>query len=427
MRIAVVGAGVSGLGAAWALRHAHDVTILERDERLGGHANTRDVPDGSRTLAVDTGFIVHNRRTYPELIALFEELDVPTQETEMSLSVECTECGIQYAGRRPWSLVVGVLRRPRLLPLLVQIRRALRHAAADLERGVDPDLTLAEWARSRGCSDHLLSHFLMPLTAAVWSAPPGEALQMPAAYILGFLDNHGMLSMSRLQWRTIPGGSRVYVNAMRAALERDGVTIRCSAGVSTVDRSPDAVTITLDDGTSETFDAVVLATHADHSLAMLTEPTPLEQQLLGAWTYTPNSALLHDDERMLPSQRSARAGWNYRIDTCAGDGAHPKITYFMNRLQRLPASRPWSVSLNAVDQVRPDRVVYATDYRHPRFDADAVRTQARLHELDEQVWTTRTAFCGAWRGFGFHEDGLRSGLVAARALLEDSREVGLTT
>ena len=427
MRVAVIGAGVSGLGAAWALRHAHEVTILELDDRLGGHANTRDVPDGGRTQAVDTGFIVHNRRTYPELIALFDELDIDTQETEMSLSVECTECGIQYAGRRPLSLLVGVLRRPRLLPLLLGIRRMLRAAADDLERGIDPDLTLEEWARSRGCSNHLLSHFLMPLTASVWSAPPGEALAMPAAYILGFLDNHGMLSMDRLPWLTIPGGSRVYVAAMRERLERDGVAIRCNAGVATVDRSPHDVTVTLHDGTSDTFDAVVLATHADHSLAMLTEPTPLERELLGAWDYTTNVAALHDDESMLPTQRSARAGWNYRIDSCSGEGSLPTITYFMNRLQRLPASRPWSVSLNATDRIRPESIVYATEYAHPRFDAAAVRTQARLQELDAQVATTHTAFCGAWRGFGFHEDGFRSGLEAARALLVDAREVDRST
>lgn len=297
MRIAVIGAGVSGLGAAWTLRSDHDVTIFERDDRLGGHANTRDVADEGSVLAIDTGFIVHNRRTYPELIALFSELGVPTQATEMSLSVECMECGIQYAGRRPHSLLVGVLRRPRLLPLLLEIRRLLGQARTDLERGLDEHVTLAEWVAGTGVSERCVSHFLMPLTASVWSAAPGDALQMPAAYILGFLDNHGMLSMERLEWRTVVGGSRVYVDAMAAGLRDAGVAIRLGTGVSQVVRTDDGVQIVLEDGSESTFDAVVLATHADHSLGMLTAPNALERELLGLWRYTPNVAQLHEIRR----------------------------------------------------------------------------------------------------------------------------------
>ncbi|MCW2922913.1 MAG: protoporphyrinogen oxidase [Thermoleophilia bacterium] len=416
MRVAIIGGGVSGLGAAWALRHGHEVELLEADDRLGGHANTRDVAEDGRVLAVDTGFIVHNERTYPELLALFAELDVPTRTTEMSLSVECRECGLQYAGRRPWSLVVGALRRPRLLVLLRDIGRFMRRARRDLERGIDDDVTLAEWAAGIGASELLVSHFLLPLAASVWSAPPGQALEMPAGAILAFLDNHGMLSTRRLEWRTVCGGSREYVVRMRRELERCGVRLRTGAGVAAVRREGDGVQLTLRDGSRERFDAVVLAVHADHALGLLADADPLERELLSTWTYTPNHAQLHDDASVLPTQRSARASWNYRMSHCSGDDAAPVVTYLMNRLQGLEAEGSWCVTLNGADHVDPARVGYETAYRHPQLDAATLRAQRRMPELDAQAGRTRTVACGAWRGYGFHEDGLRSGLEAGRLL-----------
>lgn len=426
MRIAVIGGGITGLGAAWALRMDHDVVMFEADDRLGGHANTRDVAEGPRIVPIDTGFIVHNRRTYPELIALFDALDVPTRATEMSLSIECRECGLQYAGRRPWSLVVGLLRRPSLLPILLGIRTFMRDARDDLARGIDPALTLEQWCAGRDMPPRLVGHFLLPLTASVWSAPPGEALAMPAAYILGFLDNHGMLSASRLEWRTVVGGSRVYVDRMRAELERVGTEVRVSTPVRGIVRHDGGVHVATDEG-SERFDAVVLACHADHALGLLgVAATPLERELLAPWTYTHNVATLHDDPGMLPTQRSARAGWNYRLHTCDGAGALPTVSYYMNRLQGLQADGDWSVSLNARDAIDPTRVHYETDYRHPRFSTEAVAAQQRMAELDAAAAETRTAFAGAYRGFGFHEDGLRAGLAAGRLVAELDRELTTT-
>lgn len=421
MRVAIVGAGIAGMAAAWELRSRCEVHLFERDARLGGHANTQDVPHGAGTAPIDTGFIVHNRRTYPHLIGLLDELGVATRETEMSLSVECRECGIQYAGRRPWSLVVGALRRPRLLVLLAGIVRMLRVARRDLERGLDPDETLLAWAERRRCSDLVVSHFLVPLAAAVWSAPPGRALEMPAGSILAFLDNHGMLSMQALQWRTIVGGSRAYVTALRERLEADGVRIHTGAAVDALRRGADGVELDVG-GRTERFDAVVVAAHADLALDLLDAPTEREAELLGAFTYTENPAVLHRDPAMLPTQRSARASWNYRLASCAAGGPAPAVTYFMNRLHGLDLDDPWCVTLNAErGEVAAELEHYRVAYRHPQFDATTLRAQQRLGELDADAPETRTVFCGAWRGYGFHEDGMRSGIEAARVVLELDR------
>ena len=417
MRVAIVGAGIAGMAAAWELRERCEVHLFERDARLGGHANTQDVPDGTGLAPIDTGFIVHNRRTYPHLIRLLDELGVETRETEMSLSVECRACGIQYAGRRPWSLVVGALRRPRLLVLLTGIVRMLRLARRDLAQGLQPEETLRDWAARRRCSDLVVSHFLVPLAAAVWSAPPGRALDMPAGSILAFLDNHGMLSVRALQWRTIVGGSRAYVSALRARLEADGVHVRTGSAVERVRRVDGGVELEVGDELLR-FDAIVLAAHADLALDVLDDPTGRESELLGAFTYTENPAVLHRDARMLPTQQSARASWNYRLASCDAHGPAPTVTYFMNRLHGLELDDPWCVTLNAEPgDVAQELEHYRVAYRHPQFDAGTLRAQARLGELDTAAADTRTVFCGAWRGYGFHEDGMRSGVEAARVVL----------
>ncbi|MCW2926476.1 MAG: amine oxidase [Thermoleophilia bacterium] len=416
-RVAIIGSGITGLAAAWRLRGDCDVTLFEEATRLGGHANTRDVIDSTgATVPVDTGFIVHNRRTYPYLLALLEELDVPTIETEMSLAVECRECGIQYAGRRPASLLIGALRRPRLLGLLVQVGRFMRRATRELESGIDDHETLREWSRRHRFGRTFETHFLLPLTASVWSAPPGTALDMPAGFILAFLDNHGMLSTARLPWRTIEGGSRTYVDRLVRGLVAAGADVRRGTPVTSIEQSSEGRVSVFTADSVERFDAVLVATHADAALALLTAPTPLQRELLGSWTYTENTVELHDDESELPTQHSARASWNYRLETCTGHGSVPTVSYDLTRLQALDTPQRWIVTLNGPG-VDPERVAYATTYRHPQLDVRAVEAQRRMHELDVEALDTRISFAGAWRGYGFHEDGAREGTRAAERLL----------
>ena len=300
MKIAVVGSGVSGLGAAYLLARAHDVHVFERDRRAGGHANTV-VHDG---LALDTGFLVHNQRNYPLLGRLFRELGVATHESDMSFSVSCSGCGLEYSGRRPFAQPANAARPP-FLSLLWEIGRWLRTA-----RPEDETQSLAEYLDAHGYSRRFRSHFLVPLTSALWSTAPGRALEFPAAYAIRFFDNHGMLGFGRFRWRTVTGGSRSYVDAIGARL---GDRLRLGSGVRSIRRTADGAELRVGDGV-ERFDRVVIATHADQALALLEDPTPEERRVLGGFSYTTNEAVLHTDARFLPRARAARASWNYRLE-----------------------------------------------------------------------------------------------------------------
>ncbi|HEX7354974.1 MAG TPA: FAD-dependent oxidoreductase [Mycobacteriales bacterium] len=417
-RTAVVGSGVAGLTAAWVLRHATDVTLYEAADRLGGHADTHDVTGPSGVgVAVDTGFLVHNRRTYPTLLRLFDELGVRTQESDMSMSVHCDGCGLEYAGAKrlaglfaqgPRSL------RPRYLRMLAEVRRFHRQARAVLA-GDEADRPLGEFLRRGGFSTYFTEHFMVPLVAAVWSTAPDRAEAYPARYLFSFLDNHGMLSVTGSPvWRTVTGGSRTYVERVAKEL----AAVRTSSPVSAVRRSADRVEVT-SAGRTESFDAVVLATHPHQALALLADPTPLERELLAAITYTHNPALLHDDVGVLPSARGAAASWNVRIGGCGttrdarvAHGDAVLVSYDLNRLQRLPTTDRYVVSLNAADRVPADRVLARMDYEHPLYTTESVAAQRRLPEIS----TGRTAFAGAYHGWGFHEDGAASGVRAAAAL-----------
>ncbi len=392
MRIAVVGGGVSGLGAAYLLARAHDVRLFERDDRAGGHANTV-VHDG---LALDTGFLVHNTRTYPLLCRLLAELGVATRESDMSFSVSCGGCGLEYSGRRPFAQP-GNAARPGFLALVWEIGRWLRTGPPD-----DESQSLAEYLDARGYSQRFRRHFLIPLTSALWSTAPGHALEFPAAYAIRFFANHGMLGLRRLRWRTVSGGSRRYVDAIAARL---GDRLRLGCGVRSIRRTADGVEIRVDGGV-ERFDQVVLATHADQALALLEDPTPQERRVLGAFAYTRNEAVLHTDGSFLPRARAARASWNYRI---GGDG-RPTITYHLNRLQALDAGRDYCVTLN--EAVPDEHVLGRFTYEHPLYTVGTLRAQAELRALAGG----RTHYAGAHLGNGFHEDGLASGVAVARAL-----------
>jgi predicted NAD/FAD-binding protein len=392
MRVAVVGGGISGLGAAHVLARAHDVHVFERDRRAGGHANTV-VHDG---LALDTGFLVHNTRNYPLLCRLFEELGVGTHESEMSFSVSCSGCGLEYSGRRPFAQPANAA-RPGFLALVWEIARWLRTA-----RPEDESQSLAQYLDAHGYSQRFRRHFLVPLTSALWSTAPGRALEFPAAYAIRFFDNHGMLDFGRFRWRTVTGGSRRYVDAIAARL---GDRLRLGSGVRSVRRSPDFVELRVGDGV-ERFDQVVLATHADQALALLEDATREERGVLGGFAYTTNEAVLHTDSSFLPRARAARASWNYRL---GGDGA-ATITYHLNRLQALDSERDYCVTLN--EEVADEHVLQRFTYEHPLYTVATLRAQAELPGLA----SGRTRFAGAYFGNGFHEDGLASGVAAARAL-----------
>ena len=409
--VAVIGAGVSGLTAAYVLRHSHDVTLFEADQRLGGHAHTHDVLDpGGRALSVDTGFIVHNASTYPTLLRLFDELGVATRDTEMSMSVSCAGCGLEYAGGRGVAGIVArarFLARPAFVRMLLEVRRF--HAAARAELASEgPDRTLAEFLEQGRYSPYVRAHFVTPLVAAVWSSAPATALQYPARYLFAFLANHGMLSVGgSLQWRTVVGGSREYVE--RAVKEVPEV--RTGDPVRSVARHADGVDV-VTGGQTRTFRQVVVATHPDQALALLGDPTPAQRELLGAFRYTANPAVLHTDPSVLPAAPRARSSWNYRMASCTTgirDGA-VEVSYDLTRLQGLPGSRRYFATLNA--PVRPERVLARMDYRHPAYTPASVAAQARLPQLNDGV----TAFAGAYHGWGFHEDGARSGLAAAQSL-----------
>jgi predicted NAD/FAD-binding protein len=392
MRIAIVGSGISGLGAAYALAHVHEVRVYERERRAGGHANTI-VHDG---LALDTGFLVHNERNYPLLTRLFHELGVATHESDMSFSVSCSGCGLEYSGRRPFAQPANAARPP-FLSLLWEIGRWLRTARP--EGGTQ---SLAEYLDAHGYSRRFRRHFLVPLTSALWSTAPGRALEFPAAYAIRFFDNHGMLGFGRFRWRTVTGGSRRYVDAIAARL---GDRLRLGAGVRSIRRGPDGVELRVGDSV-ERFDRVVLATHADQALELLEDPTPDERRVLGGFAYTRNEAVLHTDSSFLPRTPRARASWNYRL----GDDGRPTITYHLNRLQALEADQDYCVTLN--EEVPEEHVLERITYEHPLYTVGTMRAQAELPRLAGG----RTHFAGAYFGNGFHEDGLVSGVAAARAL-----------
>ena len=425
-RIAVVGSGVSGLTAAYILAGQHKVALFEAEGRLGGHAHTHDVRVGSggegaaATLPVDSGFIVHNDRTYPLLQRLFRELHIETRPTEMSMSITSERTGLEYAGGRG---VRGFLARPRQLlgrdyvGMLLQVRTFHRLARELLDSpeaagGIRP-VTFGEFIERGGFSTSFVELYAIPLVACVWSTGTDKSLDYPARYLFTFLDHHGMLSVGDSpQWRTVVGGSRTYVEAIAARLG----DVRRSCAVTGVARDSDGVTVTTASG-QERFDRIVIATHADTALALLVDPSPQEKEVLGAFSYSRNETVLHRDPSLLPAARQARASWNYRIvsDAAPGDRAPsraPIVTYWMNRLQGLPGAHPLFVTLNASDRIDPSAVIAVMDYTHPIYDVDSVSAQSQLPSLSGG----RTAFAGAYHGWGFHEDGCRSGVAAAAAL-----------
>ncbi|MEI2731042.1 MAG: FAD-dependent oxidoreductase [Dermatophilaceae bacterium] len=409
-RIAVVGSGVSGLTAAYLLGRHYEVTLLESEHRLGGHAHTHDVDGPEGPMAVDSGFIVCNDRTYPLFRRLLSELGVSTRPTEMSMSVREEDTGIEYAGGRG---ARGFLARPRQWfgrdypSMLVGVRRFHALAQRFLDETDDEDgTTLGEFVRQGRFSAAFVRLYAVPVVACVWSTGGADALDYPARYLFRFLAHHGMLSVGDSPtWHTVVGGSRAYVQAVARGI----ADVRVGRAVVSVVRRAEGVELRLQDGSTERVDRVVIATHADRALALLADPSPAEREVLGAFGYTRNEVLLHRDPSLMPRTAGTRSSWNYLV---RGAGTEPPlVTYWMNRLQGLPTSAPVYVTLNGASRIRPDLVIDAVTYDHPRYDLAAIRAQRRLAELSRG----RTAYAGAYHGWGFHEDGVRSGVAAAAA------------
>ncbi|MBV9098846.1 MAG: FAD-dependent oxidoreductase, partial [Frankiaceae bacterium] len=408
----VIGAGVSGLTAAYLLQRRYDVHLFEADDRLGGHAHTHDVVTADAgAVPVDSGFIVHNARTYPHLLRLFAELGVETQPADMSMSVRCEGCGLEYAGARGAGGLFAQGRsayNPAFLRMLVEVKRFHRHARRVMELGSD-DLTLRDFLAVGGYSRYFVAHFMVPVVSAVWSAAPGVALRYPARYLFTFLANHGMLTVfGSPPWRSVVGGSRTYVE--RAVKHLTAVHV--ATPVRSVTRGDGAVRVRDDADQVHAFDRVVIATHADTALALLADPTDAERRALGAFPYSSNDAVLHTDPRLLPTAPRARASWNYLLPACDADTDRVLVSYDMNRLQSLPTATPHVVTLNATERIAPDLVVARVRYEHPIYTPESVAAQRLLPDLNDG----RTAFAGAYHGWGFHEDGCRSGAAAAASL-----------
>lgn len=415
---AVVGGGISGLTAAYLLQRTHHVTLFEADARVGGHAHTHDVELASGgTVPVDSGFIVLNDRTYPHLRRLFDELGVRTRPTEMSMSITCAGCGLSYSGGRRADGIFAQRRRaadPAFWRLLLQIRSFQKQAVAFLDEHPDATTTYGQFLDERGFDPHFVSHYALPVVSCVWSMGRTEALAYPAAYLFAFLRHHGFLSPGDAPtWHTVVGGSRSYVSAVTARLD----VVRSATRVVAVSRKPEAVeidTVPLEGGPSEHhgFDKVVVATHANDALTLLTDAGDEERDLLGAFGYSTNVAWLHRDASVLPDSRRSRASWNYRLEDCDTPTDRTRVSYWMNRLQGHPEGDPLVVTLNPVEGPAPEHVIAEMTYEHPTYTAASVAAQSRLASLNSD----RLAFAGAYHGWGFHEDGCKAGVAAAEAL-----------
>ncbi|QDU60752.1 protoporphyrinogen oxidase [Planctomycetes bacterium Pan216] len=410
MKIAILGTGISGLFCAYLLQRHHDLAVYEANEYVGGHAHTVDVSLDDKPFAVDTGFIVFNPATYPNFIKLLDRLGVPSRETSMSFSVRCDPTGLEYGSDSLNALFAQRrnLVRPRFLGLIQEILRFNQAGRTFLAHG-DEKTTLGSFLEIGRFSQSLLEHYILPMGAAIWSTDPKRLSEFPARCFLRFFENHGLLhAFGHPIWRTVEGGSRTYVRAISAGFTD---RIRTKTPIERVIRHEDHVEITPRDGESERFDQVIIATHADQALRLLADASETERQLLRAFPYQANDVVLHTDRRLLPRSQRAWSSWNYRAS-----GEHSQrvaVTYNLSMLQHHQTSEPFCVTLNQTDQIDSDKILRRMTYHHPTYGLDSFDAQRRYNEIGGR---RRTHFCGAYWGYGFHEDGVKSALRVAQAL-----------
>ena len=410
-KIAVIGAGISGLASAWLLARQHEVVLYEANRYPGGHTNTVDATVDGITHAVDTGFLVFNDRTYPNLVKLFAHLGVEAADSDMSFSVRIGDGALEWSGTSLATVFAqpSNLAKPRFLRMLADLIRFNREASRLAESGAPVTGTLGEFLDARGYGREVRELYLIPMAACIWSTPATQINRFPMQTFLHFCANHGLLAVSnRPQWRTVKGGAREYVRKLLAGIP----DLRLATPVHQVRRFADRVELATDHGT-ERFDQVVLATHTDQSLAMLEHASVEERAVLKAIPYLANRAVLHTDERLLPRRRRAWASWNFHAPRPELSDEPVSLTYLINRLQPLPFSSPVMVSMNPVDEPREERVLASFDYHHPAFLEGSDEAKRRVASLQGRE---RTWFCGAWTRYGFHEDGLLSALNVARQM-----------
>lgn len=424
-KIAIVGSGISGLAVAHSLKGQADITLFEAGAYFGGHSNTVDITlptaQGMVTHGVDTGFLVFNERTYPNLIGLFAELGVETALSDMSFSVQAPKVwgdeALEWSGSNLDTVFAqrGNLLRPKFLKMLADVLRFNKTCTRIAEQQTEREMRqpLSEFLKQHNFSEAFKNWYFLPMMGCIWSCPTDQMLQFPVATMIRFCHNHGLIQVSnRPRWFTVKGGSKNYVQKIVADL-RDK---RLNSPVSLIERDESGVRIVTQNH-AERFDEVVICTHSDQALRMLRVPTPAEQKYLSAIPYQDNVAVLHTDESVLPSRRKAWAAWNYERAADEGqESARVCLHYLLNKLQPLPYEQAVVVSLNPTKPIDPNKIIAAIDYAHPVFDLAAIDAQQHLHEIQGQQ---HTWFAGAWMGYGFHEDGLKAGLGVARQLLQD--------
>ncbi|WP_049722889.1 NAD(P)/FAD-dependent oxidoreductase [Gilvimarinus polysaccharolyticus] len=423
MKIAIIGAGISGLSAAYYLKDEHNLHILECDNRVGGHTATVDVAVDGKQYSIDTGFIVYNEWTYPNFIALMDTLGVATHTTEMSFSVSCDTTGIEYGGNNLNTLFAQRrnLLRPSFLMMVRDILRFNKQAVADLEADcIDADITLGHYLQERGYSQSFINHYLIPMGCAIWSASTKTMLDFPLLFFVRFFKNHGLLSVSnRPQWRVITGGSSNYLPALTQAIKDSGAKIETDVKITQIIRQENSVVIKRACGQNDEYDQVIFACHSDQASTLLADISPDESAILGAIDYQSNEVILHTDTQLLPKRNLAWSSWNYRLRQ--REQQRPVLTYNMNILQGIVSDTTFCVTLNDTQAIDPSTILQRFNYSHPVFTRQAINAQNRWSVING---VNRTWFCGAYWGNGFHEDGVVSAKRVSDAIKENLKNFG---